>query len=62
MTYVCIVVLVVSLLYFCCTECIYLCIRLQSVVSIATRMLTPPHESPVVRGTAAQTADGYKSY
>jgi len=34
---------------------------LQSVVSIVTRMLTPPHESPVVRGKAAQTSDGYKS-
>ena len=39
----------------------YTCvILLQSVVSIATRMLAPPHESLVVRGMAAQTADGYK--
>ena len=59
----CIIVLVfISLLYFVAQNIFACVIVLLSVVSIATRMLTPPQESPVVRGSAAQTADGYKSY
>ena len=31
---------------------------LQSVASVATRTLTPPHRSPVDQGPMVQTADG----
>ena len=57
------IVLVVHFLVVKCAHIIFFCyIWLQSVVCIRTHMLTPPHASPVVRGSAAQMVDGYKSY